>query len=420
MININAIAEKRKKLLMGVVGGFLALVFIMYLFSSDGEQRTKGREQKHEPTHSEVEIKSIKDEISEDAIWRHQMKLENQLREKTLNKRLDKTNQSLESLSGAIESIREKSSNPLIGALGPALNSEDEQGGQNSHDDRRDPFMGGGEYRQESLMAPTLMAPTPIIRHHLNLKSAPNLKPEARIFRTTDTIIPATTFVKAVLLSGVDASTAIQSSADPVPVTIRLRDDGHIPRKLRSDLKGCHVLGAAKGNLSSERVHIRLEKLVCTEVRTKEIIETDVSGYVVGPDGKNGIRGEVISQEGRYLGRAAVGGILSGFASVLNPQNAFSLGPQSLIGEVPKQGKSDLFKKGLSGSVSSSSDRLAQYYIDRAEQIQPVISVPGGVDVEIVFTASVDIGSSNVKKHLAKARDKRREEDLKELWDGHH
>ncbi|MHB1910421.1 MAG: hypothetical protein ACYCQJ_16370, partial [Nitrososphaerales archaeon] len=53
-------------------------------------------------------------------------------------------------------------------------------------------------------------------------------------------------------------------------------------------------------------------------------------------------------------------------------------------------------------------DRLSKYYIDRAEQLQPVIQVAAGRKVDIVFTEGVSIGESEVKKALANVRDKAR------------
>ena len=130
-----------------------------------------------------------------------------------------------------------------------------------------------------------------------NLKEAPS----NGLKKTTDTTIPAGSFVKAVLLGGVDASTSIQASSDPRPVLLRLRDPGTLPRKLKSDLKNCHILVSSYGDLSSERVYMRLEKLTCTEPITHEISEMTVSGYVAGEDGKAGLRGVVVDKTGPLL-----------------------------------------------------------------------------------------------------------------------
>jgi len=398
MTNFKFLKKRKTLIILGSLG-FIILFVLAASLMDEEPARKRNREPAQEQT-AKLDIKSAQAYIPENEVWRYKTtqnfedhsKKQDESQQQIIE-RLDQFQKQIDAMEKEKEAIH---FNPI---------TEDLFGERASNFNTK-----------EVDLAPFI--PAQIHRHKLNLSKKEEQEIEKKIFKTTDTIIHATTFVKATLLSGVDASTAIVSSDDPIPVMIKLRNDGYIPRKLKSDLKGCHVLAAAKGNLSSERVYIRLEKLVCTEIETKEIIETDVSGYVVGPDGKNGIRGEVISKEGKYLGRAAVGGVLSGFAAVLNPDNALRNPGNAILQSGRTQGKGDLFKSGLGGSVSNSTDRLAQYYIDRAEQIQPVISVPGGVDVEIVFTSSVDIGSSNVKQKISLERDKKREIQIENLWHG--
>ncbi len=102
--------------------------------------------------------------------------------------------------------------------------------------------------------------------------------PKNKLPKTVDTTIPAGAFAKTVLLSGLDASSAMTASSDPRPMLLRLIDFGTLPRRFQSDLKDCHCTASAYGDLSSERVYARLEKLTCIERKTGEIIETQVAG----------------------------------------------------------------------------------------------------------------------------------------------
>ena len=45
----------------------------------------------------------------------------------------------------------------------------------------------------------------------------------------------------------------------------------------------------------------------------------------------------------------------------------------------------DIAKGGIGEGVSQAGDMLSQYLIERAEHYQPVIEMPTGVEVEIVF-----------------------------------
>ncbi|MDP4154221.1 MAG: TraB/VirB10 family protein [Bacillota bacterium] len=221
-----------------------------------------------------------------------------------------------------------------------------------------------------------------------------SLVDHSKNLKTVETTIPAGAFAKTVLLSGLDASSAMNASSDPRPMLLRIIDHGTLPRRFQSDLKDCHCTAGAYGDLSSERVYARLEKLTCIERKTGEIIETQVAGYVAGSDGKAGVRGVVASKDGQFLARSLMGGIFSGLSNVANPQNRRAqVNPFAGAGGVPGAGGSiagpsigENFMSGMSSGATTALDRLSQYYIDRAEQLQPVIQIAAGQVVDIVFT----------------------------------
>lgn len=227
-----------------------------------------------------------------------------------------------------------------------------------------------------------------------------------KTIKTVETTIPAGAFAKTVLLSGLDAAASMNASSDPRPMLLRLIDPGTLPRSFQSDLKDCHCTASAFGDLSSERVYARLEKLSCIERSTGEIIETQVAGYIAGADGKAGIRGVVASKDGQFLARSLVGGVFAGLSNVANPQSRQSqvnpFYPGSAQVSPPNVG--DMFTAGMAGGASTALDRLSQYYIDRAEQLQPVIQVAAGQVVDIVFTEGTFIGSQTVKAEIEKTR----------------
>jgi conjugal transfer pilus assembly protein TraB len=44
---------------------------------------------------------------------------------------------------------------------------------------------------------------------------------------------------------------------------------------------------------------------------------------------------------------------------------------------------------GIGNGVAQSADMVSKYLIERAEQYQPIIEMPTGIDVEIVFLEGV-------------------------------
>lgn len=228
--------------------------------------------------------------------------------------------------------------------------------------------------------------------------------------KTVETTIPAGAFAKTVLISGLDASASMTASSDPRPLLLRVIDPGTLPRRFQSDLKDCHCTASAYGDLSSERVYGRLEKLSCIERSTGEIIETQVAGYIAGGDGKAGIRGIVASKDGQFLGRSLVGGFFAGLSNVANPQNRQPVSNPFTTGGIaspPSMGT--MFTSGMATGATTALDRLSQYYIDRAEQLQPVIQIAAGQVVDIVFTEGTFIGSETIKQEIESTRNEVRE-----------
>ena len=105
------------------------------------------------------------------------------------------------------------------------------------------------------------------------------------------------------------------------------------------------------------------------------------------------MRGRVVSREGALVGQAFLAGLAGGFG------RGFSANTSSLMtgtnvsvnGQRPKLGAGEILEGGLGEGVATSADMVSKYLIERAEQYQPVIEMPTGIDVEIVFLEGVFI-----------------------------
>jgi conjugal transfer pilus assembly protein TraB len=111
------------------------------------------------------------------------------------------------------------------------------------------------------------------------------------------------------------------------------------------------------------------------------------------------VRGLVVERAGGLTARAAVAGTLQGLGATLsqNLQRSASganavAGPGGILGSEKLSG-SELAQGAVGGGVSSAASQLAEYYIKRAEQYQPVIEMPTGIEVEIVFLSGFQIRS---------------------------
>lgn len=201
--------------------------------------------------------------------------------------------------------------------------------------------------------------------------------------------IPAGSYAPAVVLSGADAATNVVDRENPTPVLFRITGPAITAgRKGREgakiDIEGCTVQGSAIGDLSSERVRVRLLSLTCLK-RDGAVIEERIAGYMVG-SGKAGVRGRVVSREGALVTNAAIAGALNGLASAADTASA-SGGEVTSIDDIARTA-------GIAagtGGVQSAANTLSEYYINRAEQYQPVISLGGGTEVELVFMEGISL-----------------------------
>ena len=217
---------------------------------------------------------------------------------------------------------------------------------------------------------------------------------DAREVRTLANYLPAGSYVNAVVLSGADAATNVSSRENPIPVLFRITGSavtagGATVSRARVNLKGCIVQGSATGDLSSERVKVRLITMTCTNNRG-EVLETRVSGFMSG-SGKEGVRGQVVSREGPSVTNAAIAGTLAGLGSGLGAAGQAQLGlDESATTSSILQGAG---VGAVAGGVESAATSLSEYYINRAEQYQPIVSLYGGTHVELVFLEGVDLSN---------------------------
>lgn len=201
--------------------------------------------------------------------------------------------------------------------------------------------------------------------------------------------IPAGTTVKALLVSSVDADCGTYSSSDPIPIKLRLLDDGHLPKGVDVNLKGAILIGSAFGNISSERVYMRLERLTHVNPDGK-FIETEVAGYVSGEDGKYGVRGTVVDKSGKIITNAAISGLFSEAGQILQSAvGNYRIGNYLNTNNQPVNAP---LAQGAIGGTSNAFDMLADYYIQRAEMVKPVIQVTAGRIVDVTFTHGADLG----------------------------
>lgn len=205
--------------------------------------------------------------------------------------------------------------------------------------------------------------------------------------KKADELLITGSFARARLLNGVEAPTGGQANGNPVPMLLEIKDPAFLPNKYRADIKRCMVTANATGDLSSERVLVRLDRMSCI-TNSRGAIDVRVTGYVTGEDGKTGLKARVVTRSGQAIANALLVGTLSGLGE------AVSLAAQdsttNFAGTVTNS-VNNPWRAGLGDGMKDAMDRVADYYLKLADKIFPVLEVDAGRDVDIVITQSSSI-----------------------------
>ena len=203
------------------------------------------------------------------------------------------------------------------------------------------------------------------------------------VYTDSPNYLPPNSIANATVVVGVDATTNTRSQSDPLPVLLRITGparsvygDGKL---LATRVQGCMVNGAAYGDLSSEKVYVKLQRMTCAQPGGRFAV-SEVKGFIAF-GGKVGVRGRVVSREGSLTTQAFLAGLVSGVGNAFQGANQIPRISQDPV--LPSA--SDVGIQAIGGGAANAGNTLSDYLIERAEQYQPVVEMPTGAAVEVVF-----------------------------------
>jgi conjugal transfer pilus assembly protein TraB len=209
--------------------------------------------------------------------------------------------------------------------------------------------------------------------------------------RRNEAFIPAGSILSGVILAGFDAPTGRQGRRDPLPALIRINDLAILPNRFRADVRECFLLVSGFGDLSSERAYIRGETLSCV-LADGTAVQERLQGYATGEDGKAGIRGRLVQRQGEFVGRAVLVGLMQGVAQAFQGVGRSGV---SVIGAGAAGFSLDGIGDSLGGGVALGGaralDRIAQFYLQQAGDLFPVIEIAAGRQVDVILTGGATL-----------------------------
>ena len=208
-----------------------------------------------------------------------------------------------------------------------------------------------------------------------------------------DMFLPAGSILSGTLVTGLDAPTSNQSKQDPFPALLRVKHEAILPNRYRMDIRECFLIASGYGDLSAERAYMRAERISCVK-KDGAIIETSIDAYSVGEDGKAGIRGRLVSKNGQIIANALLSGFVSGISSAFAPQKvqSFQTGSNP-SGEQVFQYPSPEMVAGQAamGGIKGAAEQIADYYLEMAKNIFPIIEIDAGRKVDFVMIRGMSL-----------------------------
>lgn len=203
--------------------------------------------------------------------------------------------------------------------------------------------------------------------------------------------MPSGSILTGVMLNGLDAPTGQGARRDPFPATLRIQKEAVLPNRFQADVKECFMIVSGYGDLSSERAYLRGETISCIR-EDGGVIEAKLNSYVVGEDGKAGVRGRLVSKQGQIIAKSLMAGFMGGMASAfdVNPVPVLNTAPDGRT-QYQRTLSDDMMQGAAMKGASTALDRVAKFYIDMAESMFPVIEIDAGRQVDVIVTGGVSL-----------------------------
>ena len=196
--------------------------------------------------------------------------------------------------------------------------------------------------------------------------------------------LPATTIVSGVVITGLDAPTGQTAQESPFPALIRIKKDAILPNRFRASIQDCHALVSGYGSLAEERVYLRGETVACV-ANDGRVFEAPLNAYLIGEDGKAGIRGRLVHRAGSAVGKAMMAAFWESVGQ------AFDVKPVPILQTSGNQDYSSSYSPEAARSAAvagagAALEKLSEYYLNLAEQQHPILEIDAGRGVDLVTT----------------------------------
>ena len=185
--------------------------------------------------------------------------------------------------------------------------------------------------------------------------------------------LPLGATVTGELLTGAFATKA---RGDALPVLVQLHSAFTGPNDTEIPLEDCLLIGKATADISSVRARVEAVSMSCV-LPDGTAFERQVKGYFTGEDGTLGVPGRWEFRSGRWL------------ANLLSAMGTTAAGLYADVVIAQEIGGTNAILGGL--STSDVTERIQEFFLERAEEILPVVWVESGTPVYVVMLEGLTI-----------------------------
>jgi hypothetical protein len=224
-----------------------------------------------------------------------------------------------------------------------------------------------------------------------------------------------TGFTKATLITGVSAPTFSTGVINPKPILLSVDGRGVIANDQHENIKDCLLIGKATGNMNTSRAEILITRISCSIPTDNPHIYKKIEaignpiGWIIGEDGKYGLRGRLVDSAGKVITRQIMIGFLQGVSQAFAPS---AIMPMQTTTTSPLKNASNNIGSSVTSGISNAFSSLAEYYKKMLDGMYPYIDVMAGRKVTVLLKGFQDIKVTKYKKvDISQESEKNQEEN---------
>ena len=374
----------RNKPITFLAGFGLIISLIFYCFSESKTNELKDQqEDRISRDRSSNEISGVERAVDPRAKWTEEVlnevkNLKGQLENLIENKYLDSKSQ-IDEITQKLQSLENRPDEKTILWDGNNLNPDEQ-------------MLGAKQIKKE----------LPIESRPVRREFGYAKRISSQVKKETEDYITTGSFARGLLLTGVVVGTGTNNASSPEPIMVRLVDTANFSKGYKTNqIKEAILIGSCNGDISSERAKCRLETVSLVNNKG-DIIEKKIEGWLIGEDGRPGIKGIVVDRSSDVARMAVLNGVLGGIAQFFQNQATNGIFPISPItGQQNALKAKDALKGGVYSGTGNALEKLADFAIKRAESMSPVIVIGSGRVVDVVFRKGFDLRQNDEEMRLA-------------------